>query len=57
MNTDSIDFIYKALNEIASGKHCPEMEQCLAYAIEQGLLAINAQRMLEDLIQWRFNVA
>ena len=47
MNSDSIDFIYKALNEIASGKHDPEMEQCLADAIEQELFAINAQKILE----------
>jgi hypothetical protein len=52
MKPDAIEFIYQAMNEIASGKHNPEMEQCLADAIEEELLAINAGLMLP---RWRQN--
>jgi hypothetical protein len=47
---NSFEFIYKAINAIASGKHDPETEQCLSDAIEEELFAINASRVLEG---WR----
>jgi hypothetical protein len=46
MKTNSIDFIYRAMNAIASGKHDPETEQCLAEAIEGELLEIKASLVL-----------
>jgi hypothetical protein len=46
MKTNSIQFIYEAMNAIASGKHDPETEQCLSDAVEQELLAINASLVL-----------
>jgi hypothetical protein len=42
MNPNSIEFIYTAINAIASGKHNPETEQCLSDAIDEELLLINA---------------
>ena len=50
MKTNSIQFIYEAMNAIASGKHGPETEQCLSDAVEQELLAINASLVLA---RWR----
>jgi hypothetical protein len=47
MNPNSIEFIYKAMNAIASGKHTLETEQCLSDAIEEELLLINANLALE----------
>ena len=47
MKPHSIEFIYKAINAIASGKHDPETQQCLADAIEEELLLINANLVLE----------
>jgi hypothetical protein len=47
MNPNSIEFIYKAMNAIASGKHSPETEQCLSEAVEEELLLINAKLALE----------
>ena len=47
MNPNSIEFIYKAMNAIASGKVSPETEQCLSEAIEEELLLINANLALE----------
>jgi uracil DNA glycosylase len=47
MNPNSIEFIYKAINAIASGKHNPETEQCLSDAIDEELLLINANLALE----------
>jgi hypothetical protein len=47
MNPNSIEFIYKAINAIASGKHDPETEQCLSDAIEEELFVINANLALE----------
>ena len=47
MNPNSIEFIYKAINAIASGKHDPETEQCLSDAIEEELLLINAHLALD----------
>ena len=52
MNPNSIEFIYQAMNAIASGKQNPEIEQCLADAVEEELLAINASLMLP---RWREN--
>jgi hypothetical protein len=49
MKPHSIEFIYKAMNAIASGKHDPETEQCLSDAIEEERLAINASVLLEGL--------
>jgi hypothetical protein len=46
MKPNSIEFIYKAMNAIASGKHDPEAEQCLADAIEEELFAIQAHLVL-----------
>jgi len=48
MNPNSIEFIYKAINAITSGKHDPETEQCLSDAIEEELLLINASLALEQ---------
>jgi hypothetical protein len=50
MKTNSIDFIYGAMNAIASGKHDPETEQCLAEAVEGELLEIKANLVLPS---WR----
>ena len=47
MKPNSIEFIYKAMNAIASRKHDPETEQCISDAIEQELLAINASLALD----------
>ena len=52
MKTNSIQFIYQAMNAIASGKHDPETEQCLSDAVEQELLVINASLVLAT---WRAN--
>ena len=46
MRTSSIEFIYKAMNVLASRKHDPETERCISDAIEQELLALNAQSVL-----------
>jgi len=46
MKSNSIEFIYEAINALASGKHDPETEQCLSDAIEQELLAIKASLVL-----------
>jgi hypothetical protein len=54
MNPNSIEFIYRAMNAIASGKHDPETEQCLADAVDEELLAINASLMLP---RWRDSVS
>ena len=52
MKPNSIEFIYKAMNAIASGKHDRETEQCLADAVEEELLAIHASLVLAS---WRAN--
>jgi hypothetical protein len=52
MKPNSIEFIYRAMNAIASGKHDSETEQCLSDAVEEELLAINASLMLP---RWREN--
>jgi hypothetical protein len=49
MNPNSIEFIYKAINAIASGKHGPETEQCLSDVITEELLVMNASLVLK---QW-----
>jgi len=46
MKPNSIEFIYQAMNAIAGGKHDPETELCLADAIEEELLAMNASLVL-----------
>ena len=46
MKRNSIEFIYQAMNAIASRKHDPETEQCLSDAIEEELLAMNASLAL-----------
>jgi hypothetical protein len=46
MKPNSIEFIYQAMNAIASGKHDPETEQCLSDAVEEELLAMNASLVL-----------
>ncbi len=46
MKRNSIEFIYQAMNAIASGKHDPETEQCLSDAIEEELVAIQASLVL-----------
>jgi hypothetical protein len=51
MPTNSIEFIYQAMNAIASGKHDPETQQCLSDAIEEELLAINASLVLERCLK------
>lgn len=43
MKTNSLQFIYQAINAIATGKYCAEIEEMLSDAIEQKLLAINEQ--------------
>jgi hypothetical protein len=48
MTSNSIEFIYQAINAIASGKHDPETEQWLSDAIEEELRAINASLVLES---------
>jgi hypothetical protein len=50
MKPNSIQFIYQAMNAIASGKHDPETEQYLSDAVEEELLAMNANLVLE---RWR----
>ena len=40
MKPKSMEFVYKAMNTIASRNCDPEGEQCLSDAIEQELLAI-----------------
>lgn len=49
-SNNSFEFIFQAMNAIASGKHDPETEQCLSDAIEEELFAINASLVLE---RWR----
>ena len=46
MKRNSIEFIYQAMNAIASRKHDFETEQCLSDAIEEELLAMNASLAL-----------
>jgi hypothetical protein len=46
MKLNSIDFIYSAMNALASGTHDPETEQTLADVIEEELLAIQASLAL-----------
>lgn len=53
MKRNSIEFIYEAMNAIASGKHDSETEQCLSDAVEEELLVINASLVLSS---WRANV-
>jgi hypothetical protein len=50
MKRNSIEFIYQAMNAIASGKHDPETQQCLSDAVEEELLSMNANLVLE---RWR----
>jgi hypothetical protein len=50
MKPNSIQFIYQAMNAIASGKHDAETEQYLSDAVEEELLAMNANLVLE---RWR----
>ena len=50
MKPNSIEFIYQAMNAIASGKHDPETEQHLSDAVEEELLAMNTNLVLE---RWR----
>jgi hypothetical protein len=53
MKRNSIEFIYEAMNAIASGKHDSATEQCLSDAVEEELLVINAGLVLSS---WRANV-
>ena len=46
MKPNCIEFIYSAMNALASGTHDPETEQTLADAIEEELLAIQASLVL-----------
>jgi hypothetical protein len=46
MKRNSIEFIYQAMNAIASRKHDPETEQCLSDAIEEELVAMNSSLAL-----------
>jgi hypothetical protein len=50
MKSESVQFIYQAMNAIASGTHDPETEQCLYDAVEQELLAMKASLVLA---RWR----
>jgi hypothetical protein len=50
MKPNSIEFIYQAMNAIASGKHDPETERCLSDAIAEELLVMNASLVLA---RWR----
>ena len=50
MKPNSIQFVYQAMNAIASGKHDAETEQYLFDAVEEELLAMNANLVLE---RWR----
>jgi hypothetical protein len=54
MNPNSMEFIYRAMSAIASGKHNPETEKCLSVAIEEELLAMNASLVLAS---WRAKMA
>jgi hypothetical protein len=54
MNPNSMEFICRAVNAIASGKHDAETEQCLSDAIEEELFAMNASLVLAS---WRANMA
>lgn len=47
MKPESVKFIYRAVNEIASGKHDALTEQCLADAIEQELIAVRAHLTIQ----------
>jgi hypothetical protein len=51
MKRNSIEFIYQAMNAIASGKHDRETEQCLSDAIEEELLAMNASLVLASWLE------
>jgi hypothetical protein len=46
MKPNSIEFIYQAMNAIASGKHDPETEQCLSDAIAEELLVMKVSLAL-----------
>jgi hypothetical protein len=46
MNPTSIEFIYKAMNALASRKHDPE--QCLADAIEHELLMVRGRLTMQE---------
>lgn len=46
MKANSIDFIYQAMNAIASRRHNPDIEQQLSEAIEEEILAIKASLVL-----------
>ena len=45
MEPESMEFICKVMNTLASRKCGPEAEQCLSDAIEQELFAIRARAM------------
>ena len=47
MKSKSIEFIYQAMNAIASGKHDAETEQQLCEAVEEEILALNASLMVK----------
>ena len=51
MKPNSIEFIYKAMNAIASGKHDPETEQSLSDAIEEELLSMNASLCAGEVVR------
>jgi len=55
MKANSIEFIYMAMNALASGKHDPETEQCMSDANEHELLALNAQSVLGSANQELFH--
>ena len=51
MKPKSIEFIFKAMNELASGKYDPETEQCLADAIEDELITMHGKALLGEQYQ------
>lgn len=42
MQPGSLKFVYEAINAIASRRHDPETERCLAHTIERELLTIKS---------------
>ena len=44
MKPESVKFIYRAANAVASGKHHVLTKQCLTDAIEQELIATRASK-------------
>jgi hypothetical protein len=46
MKMSSVEFIYMAMNALASGRYDLETEQCMLKAIQEELLSLHAQSVL-----------